>query len=75
MSTEAKPRKPRRFRPKPKGLLIDQRGIQDEFGLRSRDVIRWSMSRDNQFPKPLRIIGRVYLFERDAVAKFFGLRE
>lgn len=65
-------KKPRQARPK--GLLIDQKGIQEEFGIRSRDVIRWAMSRDNLFPKPVRIIGRVYLFEREAVAKFFGLK-
>lgn len=60
---------------RPKGLLIDQKGIQEEFGLSTRDVIRWTMSGKTSFPRPVQIIGRTYLFDRAAIHRYFKLSD
>ena len=65
--------RPRKPKERPRGRLIDQKGIQEEFGLKTRDVIRWTMSGKTSFPKPVRIIGRTYLFDREAIERYFEL--
>jgi hypothetical protein len=77
MAVQPKPEVKKRpgRRPRPIGILIDQKGIQEELGILSRDVIRWCMAGRAAFPKPLRIVGRIYIFERAAIFDYFGLKD
>jgi hypothetical protein len=59
----------------PEYRLINQKQIQKEFGIPTRDVIRWCMSGACGFPKPIRIIGRVYIFHRKDILEYFRLKD
>jgi len=53
-----------------KGRLIDQKGIEAEYGIPTRDVLA-AVQRD-QFPAPVRVIGKKRWFRRADVRKFLG---
>lgn len=61
MSTEAKAT--------PKARLMNQKQIQDEYGIPTRDVLRAVQAK--KFPDPVRVLGKVRWFRRADIAKFF----
>jgi predicted DNA-binding transcriptional regulator AlpA len=57
---------------KPKGRLMNQKDIQQEYGLSTRDVLRGVAA--NQFPAPVRVIGKKRWFDRAEIARFFRVQ-
>lgn len=43
---------------------MTQGEIADELGLNRRNVIRWARSGAFDFPRPVKIVARTYLFSR-----------
>jgi predicted DNA-binding transcriptional regulator AlpA len=43
---------------------MTQREVADELGIERRLVVRWAKSSTSDFPKPVKIVARTYLFSR-----------
>lgn len=53
---------------KAKGRLMNQKQIQEEYGIPTRDVLRAVQA--GRFPDPVRVLGKVRWFRRTEIAKF-----
>lgn len=53
---------------KPKGRLMNQKDVAEEFGLTTRDVLRYVQMR--AFPWPVAVTGRKRWFKRSDVCKW-----
>lgn len=51
-------------KPTPKRRLMTQAEVADELGINRRNVVRWSSSGAFDFPSPVKIVARTYLFSR-----------
>lgn len=57
-------------KPKPKGRLMNQKDIAEEWGMTTRDVLRYVQS--GAFPEPVRVTGKKRWFKRSEIAKWMS---
>ena len=62
--------KPTKDRPAPKGRLMSQKDIEQEYGILRRLVLDYAKTGRGSFPSPQKIIGRIYWFRRDVIHRF-----
>ena len=56
-----------------KGRLMNQKQIQEEWGIPTRDVLRAVQT--GKFPSPVRVFGKVRWFNRAEVARYLRKRQ
>jgi predicted DNA-binding transcriptional regulator AlpA len=49
---------------KPEGRFMTQREVAEKLGIDRSTIIRWCKSGTNEFPKPVKVVARTYLFCR-----------
>jgi excisionase family DNA binding protein len=48
----------------PAGRFMTQGEIAEALGIERRKIVRWSKSGQFDFPKPVKVVARTYLFNR-----------
>lgn len=43
---------------------MTQREVAEELGIERRLIVRWARSPTSDFPKPVKVVARTYLFSR-----------
>ena len=60
--------------PKPKLLLMTHLEAAAMVGVPSNKLLRWAKGRKGNFPSPIRIVERTYLFNRQEVEQWCSVR-